>query len=132
MSNPNPSPSTRWKPGQSGNPAGSSKKARVTDALIRMLDRLEGADEDLARTWFAMATGRKELLRDKQTGEMRKPDFPWFATLLERIEGKVGTTFDLESLGLKVIVEHRDEGIDDPDAAAPSGAGVDPAGPDPV
>lgn len=97
MANPNPDRSglRPFQPGHSGNPNGSSKRQRVTTALTRLLDRLEGSDDDLARTLYAMATGRRDLLkiRDPETGklEYRRPEFAWFVLLLERLEGRVPT-----------------------------------------
>ena len=44
MSNPNPSPDTRFQTGSGGNPGGSSRKARFTQALIRLIE--ERALED--------------------------------------------------------------------------------------
>lgn len=38
MGNPNPSPENRFQPGQSGNPAGSSRKARLTARLKELLN----------------------------------------------------------------------------------------------
>jgi hypothetical protein len=62
----------KWKPGQSGNPAGYSRGRRVTDALIALIED-KGAEKPLASVWL-----RKALEGD--------PKF--FAMLLDRVEGK--------------------------------------------
>jgi hypothetical protein len=76
VANPNPKPPpehTRWKPGQSGNPAGHSRGRRATDELIRLIEE-KGADRAIATKWLqAMLEG----------------DFRYFAAYLERVEGKV-------------------------------------------
>src|SRR5262249_25291819 len=38
MANPNPSPATRFRPGQSGNPGGRPRKHRLTDRIRAMLE----------------------------------------------------------------------------------------------
>ncbi len=101
MPSPPPPEHTRFKPGQSGNPAGYSKARRVSAALDRLLDEIGGSDKDLALTLYAMATGRKELIKG------RKPEFMWFQALMERTDGKVPTPKD-----------------DDPDAPAKASADV--------
>lgn len=64
-----------WKPGETGNPNGYSRKRRVTDALVDLLDEKKGtADRALATRWLS---------------EALKGDPRFFAMLLERIEGKI-------------------------------------------
>jgi hypothetical protein len=65
---------TLFKPGQSGNKSGSSKKQRLTSALRKLLDSKEGLDDAL----MSMAVGRA-----------LKGDFRFFKEILERIDGKV-------------------------------------------
>ena len=77
MANPNPPRENLrpWKPGQSGNPAGGSRKLRVTSALLALLDEKNGtADRALATKWLT---------------EALKGDPKFFAMLLDRVEGKV-------------------------------------------
>jgi hypothetical protein len=62
-----------WGPGESGNPAGSSKKQRLTAALFRMLDE-KGLDEPFIRAGMAAAL---------------KGDFQFWKYIYERIDGKL-------------------------------------------
>jgi hypothetical protein len=129
VANPRPRPNLAnlkpIKPGEVRNPRGYSQKRRVMDAMVRFMDRLEGSDEDLARTLYAMATGRRDLLkiRDPETGkvEYRRPEFAWFALLLERLEGKVpspapDTTDNPDPGGIAAATLHALEEANRPDA----------------
>jgi hypothetical protein len=82
MSNPDPSPSTRFQPGASGNPQGSSRRARLTAALHRVLDA--GGNEDA----FALA-GLTQAL----AGE-----FPFWREILNRTDGIVQSAAELAAL----------------------------------
>lgn len=73
MANPNPSPATRFKPGQSGNPGGGSKKRRATDEILALIAEKK-ADRAIAAKWLqAILEG----------------DFRYFQAYLDRVEGKV-------------------------------------------
>ena len=120
MPSPPPPEHTRWKPGQSGNPAGHSKARRVSAALDRLLDEIGGSDKDLALTLYAMATGRKELIKG------RKPEFMWFQALMERTDGKVpmpkdNSNSDDDARTIKVIIER----VSRPVTATPPESGED-------
>jgi hypothetical protein len=75
-----------WPKGVSGNPGGSSQRQRVTAALHRLLDRLDGADDELALVLFSMAAGK---LKDPETGKPLGPSLGWFKVLIERLEGRL-------------------------------------------
>jgi hypothetical protein len=69
----NPSPATRFKPGQSGNPSGRPKRSPITTALIELLEE-KAASKALAAKWLS---------------EAAKGDPRFFAMLLDRVEGRV-------------------------------------------
>jgi hypothetical protein len=70
---PPPPEHSRWKKGQSGNPAGYSRDRRTSAAIVRLIDE-KGATDAIARVWLkAMLEG----------------DFRYFREFLERTEGKV-------------------------------------------
>ena len=70
--------STRWKPGQSGNPSGRPKKLHITDALRTELER-EGSD-GLAND-AAIARKLVEMAREGHLQAIRE--------IADRTEGKV-------------------------------------------
>jgi len=82
MSNPDPSPSTRFQPGSSGNPAGSSRRARLTTALHKLLDADDNEDA------FALA-GLTQAL----AGE-----FPFWREILDRTDGRAPSAAELAAL----------------------------------
>jgi hypothetical protein len=63
----------QFKPGQSGNPKGYSRKRRITDALLDLIAEHK-ADKTLANVWLTAAL---------------KGNFPFFRELLDRTEGPV-------------------------------------------
>lgn len=73
MPAPPPPEETRFKPGQSGNPAGYSRSRRVSDALIALIVEKK-ADRSLALVWL-----QKALEGDRH----------FFRYLLDRVEGPV-------------------------------------------
>jgi len=80
VANRNPSPATRYKPGQSGNPGGGSRKQRI-----------EG---ELALTVYVMATGQHDKLKG------RTPDLSWFNRLCQLLgEDKAPPDFHSEAAG---------------------------------
>ncbi len=87
MPSPPPPEETRWKEGQSGNPNGYSRGRRISDRLIKIIED-RGLDETIAITLLGAALGDSRLLKD------RKPNYQFFAMLLDRIEGKVRTQED--------------------------------------
>jgi Family of unknown function (DUF5681) len=78
-----PNKSTQFRPGQSGNPSGYSRKRRVAEALAKLIDANDRRANELATIAFAKATGQKEPL------EGRQPDLAWFNVLL-RLLGEDG------------------------------------------
>jgi hypothetical protein len=97
---------SRWKPGQSGNPAGSSQRQRITGRLLKIIEE-KGLDDTLAVTWLGAALGDEKLLKG------RKPNFAFFKELLDRVEGKApdGGPFqaDDEELPKRIIIPKIDE-----------------------
>ena len=73
MANPKPNQEglKRWREGQTGNPAGSSKGRRISAELNRLIDEKK-AIPLLAEVWLSKALEGK---------------FPWFEMLLDRIDG---------------------------------------------
>ncbi len=118
---PTPSGLIPWKPGQSGNPAGGSRKARVTAALRRLIKKKGGPDQ-LAKVWYAVMMGDPSVLPADSTNP---PEFVWFREALDRIEGKV--TDKVEQVGQQTIrVTYDDDQPPDHDQLAPPPPG--PAG----
>src|SRR5262245_30703793 len=97
MANPNPKTDhlepTRWKKGYAPNPAGSSKKQRLTRAVLDLLDAKEGLDVAFVKV------GMKAALRG---------DFRFWSYLWDRIEGKQPQSIDAD------ITTHDGDG-DDPE-----------------
>lgn len=107
MANPNPKTDhlPKIKPGEVRNPNGSSKKQRLTNALVKMLDE-KGLDEAFVKAGMAAAL---------------KGDFNFWKYIFERVDGKLptpdsGDLIDQES----VIFECAD------DAASPGSKPVLP------
>lgn len=100
----------KWLPGQSGHPDGYSRKKRFQDQINAFVDKLskeEQTKDELARIAYAMATGRTDLLRNVNTGEILKPDFDWFKFLIEHIEGRLVP--DEVYPNIQIIVERREK-----------------------
>lgn len=106
----------QFPPGVSGNPAGYSRKRRITDRLIKLLED-EQLDKTVALTLFAAAIGDEKLLKG------RKPNAAFMAMLLERVEGKVTDKVVEERRVTVVRRERRRPGSDSPAAASDAGAG---------
>lgn len=99
MANPNPSPSTRFKPGQSGNPAGSSKNRRLTSALLRQIEE-RGLDDQFINAGLTAAMSG---------------DFRFWSYIYDRIDGRMGDSD-------KETADDIDDLLRDDDAPGP-GAG---------
>lgn len=103
MANPNPNPPpehTRWKPGQTGNPNGYSRKRRQIDDLLALIDETAGAERAISKAWL------KELL---------KGNIAHLREYLDRRDGPVPKETTPPSV--KVVVEYRDD--DPPETTAP-------------
>jgi hypothetical protein len=74
MSNPNPSPSTRFQPGVSGNPKGRPKKTPAFDELMAVIGNDPEGKKRIAEMWF---------------DRILKGDYQFFRDFLERSDGKV-------------------------------------------
>jgi hypothetical protein len=79
MPTPPPPEHSRWKPGQSGNPAGYSRGRRTRDLLRRLIDE-RGCEEEVALVLVAKALGRTEWL------DGREPDLGWWRELMCHLE----------------------------------------------
>lgn len=82
----------QWKKGQSGNPNGYSRKRRITDRLISIIER-QKLEDTIAITWLGAAMGDEKLLKG------RKPNAAFFQMLLERLEGKSSLDHDDDNSG---------------------------------
>lgn len=92
-----------FKPGQSGNPAGYSRSRRITDALIRIIENGD-VDQELANAILASALGKR--VKDPKTGKFTKPSLPWMQLLLERVEGKVTQSIEVNAPAPETIAPH--------------------------
>lgn len=95
--NPNPSPGTRFKPGQSGNPAGAKKGARSFTALIREAltkSEIRGVTKDGQKVVKALPDGitLADLIADVILTRAVKGDFRFVKEVWDRMEGKVPDT----------------------------------------
>jgi hypothetical protein len=78
---PFPNKETQWKPGQSGNPAGYSKKRRgLTDEIIRLVEE-KGLEDALVRAGVAAAL---------------RGDFNFWRYIFERIDGPLPRVVEAE------------------------------------
>jgi hypothetical protein len=75
-----PNVDAQWKPGQSGNPSGSTKRRRLAAAMYAMIEE-KGLDKNFAMTAIAMALGETELLKG------RNPDLQWMRFLHACVDG---------------------------------------------
>ena len=101
--------STRWKPGQTGNPAGSSKKERLTALLRRKLEAVVDPTNPDAGTVGDKVV--EALLTEAKSGNVRA-----IQEVFDRSDGKVKseldlggslglTTYDLSGLSAKELAE---------------------------
>lgn len=97
MANPDPSPETRWKPGQSGNPGGMPKGRSITARLRQLLDETKLTKEqgETILDRIAMQVIRKSL----------KGDHRFVETLLDRTEGKVPIQVQTPDVDLEAVRE---------------------------
>ena len=97
MSNPNPSPSTRFVPGESGNKGGAPKGKKVSTRMLEMLGwsrkQLEAvcADDDAeARDHVAAKCILRSMKADDANADVN--------TLMDRTEGKVAQDFNVRAV----------------------------------
>ena len=76
MPTPPPPEHSRWKPGQSGNPAGYSRGRRQIDDMIDLIEETSGAQRAISKAWL------KQVLAGS---------YPHLREYLERRDGKVPT-----------------------------------------
>jgi hypothetical protein len=100
-------PKPPWKPGESGNPGGSSKKMRFTAALKRKLraDPKLLADEFIAAGWKAAMDG----------------DFNFWKYLYERVDGPMPKDEPEPELTAEAIAEMQeiDANLDESESVDP-------------
>ena len=77
---PFPNPETQFPPGQSGNPSGYSRKRRLTDALVKLIEE-KGLDDPFVKV------GMQEAL---------KGDFKFWAYIFDRIDGKMKDELEIK------------------------------------
>jgi hypothetical protein len=68
----------QFRPGQTGNPDGYSRRRRIADAFHRALNK-PGLEDDIATTAIAMALGQKI--------PNRTPDLLWFREVRDMVDG---------------------------------------------
>ena len=103
MANPNPSPATRWKPGQSGNPSGRPAGESFTTILRAALE----AGHKKAPSWRHALVAKAVLMAAAGDLDAMK----WIA---DRTDGKVKDHLELTGEGggaLRVEVCYRDESV---------------------
>jgi hypothetical protein len=95
MPNPNPNYSTRFQPGQSGNPAGRPPGSKsIAGRLKDLLERAEISGKPIE--------GGKQvadLVADVIVERALKGDFRFMDLLVERVDGKVVKRIEVESAG---------------------------------
>jgi hypothetical protein len=80
MANANPSPSTRFQPGVSGNPKGRPKKTPAFDILMEVVDADPEGKKKIAQMWL---------------DRILKGDYQFFRDYLERSDGKVANKVEV-------------------------------------
>jgi membrane carboxypeptidase/penicillin-binding protein PbpC len=88
----NPPASSRFKPGQSGNPSGRSKFKLLTDAL-----RAEATQNPTKVRAMAAA-----ILEAASTGDLQAAAF-----IFDRLEGKPQQSIEIESTHVNLTIEQR-------------------------
>jgi hypothetical protein len=79
-----------WKPGQSGNPKGSSRRARAQAALFKLFGE-EKLDEWINRALVAKGLDMDEIALKKPNGKPRDPELAALLALREWAYGKLPT-----------------------------------------
>lgn len=92
MANPSPSPATRFKKGQSGNPKGKPKMPDLKEAMARSLGETN-KDGTTALDQIIQALRRKAAQGDVRAAEL----------LLARGFGKVPEKVDVTTAGEKIV-----------------------------
>lgn len=117
---PFPNPDTQFKPGRSGNPLGKPRGRSVTARLRDLLDASEIGGKPLPNGKQVADLLAEVLLKNALKGDHR-----FVATVLDRVDGKVGDSVE-HTGGVRVVVDYTDG---DPADAAPAafGPGADPA-----
>ena len=90
---PFPNPDTQFSKGQSGNPAGSSRKARLTTALIKLIDE-KGLDDRFVKAGMDAALAG---------------DFAFWKYIFDRIDGPIKSEEDASEGTLKELVEEAEK-----------------------
>jgi hypothetical protein len=108
MPNYNPSPATRFKKGQSGNPAGRPKGSRNYRTLFREAYMAIAKDLRLGKEPDALLV---EILK-RGIREALKGNYPFYKDIMDRLYGKPKERIDAEEgKKLLVLVEENDKSI---------------------
>jgi hypothetical protein len=121
-----PNSETQFRPGQSGNPVGYSKRRRLRDALHILIDE-EGLDRAIVSTALGQALGKKASGKDPG----RAPNLAWFRELRDILgdtpRGGSETDDDGESEQIDPETAKRllraanhDDSVDAPNPSGPS------------
>lgn len=93
MANPENIIGHQFKPGQSGNPGGYSRKARLTTALIKRLDE-KGLDDEFVKAGMDAAL---------------QGDFHFWRYIFDRIDGPMKPEDDASEGTLKELVDEAEK-----------------------
>jgi hypothetical protein len=94
MANPNPSPATRFRPGNCANPGGRPKGPSLTARIRDLLDREELKGK-------ALAAGKKvaDVLAETIVEKATEGDFRFVELVINRVDGKVPDRVSIGSDG---------------------------------
>ena len=81
--NPNPSPATRWKKGQSGNPTLGSRRKPISDAIVAAFDKTTIGKMEMPDGRTVLETILESIVRNIMRGNAKTLSDLW-----ERVEGK--------------------------------------------
>jgi hypothetical protein len=104
MPNYNPSPATRFKKGQSGNPAGRPKGSRNYKILFREAYKHIAEDLRLGKEPDALLV---EILK-RGIKEALKGNYSFYKDIMDRIYGKPKQTIEAEEKRLLVLTDEEE------------------------
>lgn len=93
MANPNPSPATRFRPGNNANPNGRPKGSSITARIRARCAQESGNGKTIA-----------ERIGDRFVAEALSGKFPFAKEVLDRVDGKVTERFEHSGSGGGPIV----------------------------
>ena len=104
MGNPNPSPETRFKPGQSGNPGG---KPKGTPSIWIAAQRLMALSPK-ALADYEPVNMAEEIAKARLQASVDKPGSKDAHYLIDRQEGKTPERIQHEGEGLRVVLNRKE------------------------